>query len=127
MIKIAKEKCVGCKACEQVCPSGAIRVVDRKAVVNDNCVHCVTCIKYCKPGAISEDAVAENTLLCRNCGAVADLEAVELPDHPFFLAVQFHPEFKSRPNKAHPLFSGFIRAALDFQCINAEKQTVLSD
>ena len=40
------------------------------------------------------------------------VEAVELPTHPFFIGVQFHPEFKSRPNKPHPLFSAFIQAAL---------------
>lgn len=39
------------------------------------------------------------------------VETVELPDHPFFVGVQFHPEFKSRPNRAHPLFRGFIAAA----------------
>lgn len=39
------------------------------------------------------------------------VEAVELPTHPFFIGVQFHPEFKSRPNKPHPLFSAFIQAA----------------
>jgi len=42
----------------------------------------------------------------------ADLvEVVELKDHPWFLATQFHPEFKSRPNRPHPLFSGFVKAA----------------
>ena len=41
------------------------------------------------------------------------VETVELSDRPFFVGVQFHPEFKSRPNKAHPLFLGFIRAALE--------------
>lgn len=40
------------------------------------------------------------------------VEAVELIDHPFFVAVQYHPEFKSRPNKAHPVFREFIKAAL---------------
>lgn len=40
------------------------------------------------------------------------VEIVELPDHPWFVAVQFHPEFKSKPTKAHPLFSGFVRAAI---------------
>lgn len=39
------------------------------------------------------------------------VEMLELPEHPFFLATQAHPEFKSRPNKAHPLFTGFIKAA----------------
>ncbi len=39
------------------------------------------------------------------------VEIVELPGHPFFVAVQFHPEFKSRPNRAHPLFMGLISAA----------------
>ena len=41
------------------------------------------------------------------------VETVELPSHPFFIGVQFHPEFKSRPNRPHPLFSGFLRAMLD--------------
>ncbi|RZT02678.1 CTP synthase [Cuneatibacter caecimuris] len=40
------------------------------------------------------------------------VEAVELPDHDFYVGVQYHPEFKSRPNKAHPLFREFIGAAL---------------
>ena len=40
------------------------------------------------------------------------VEIVEYPDHPWFVASQFHPEFKSRPNRAHPLFREFIRAAL---------------
>jgi CTP synthase len=40
------------------------------------------------------------------------VELVELPDHPFFLASQFHPEFRSRPNRAHPLFREFVKAAL---------------
>ena len=39
------------------------------------------------------------------------VEIVELPDHPWFVGVQFHPELKSRPNKAHPLFRAFIAAA----------------
>lgn len=41
------------------------------------------------------------------------VEAVELGDHPFFVGVQFHPEFKSRPNQAHPLFKGFVSASLE--------------
>ncbi len=39
------------------------------------------------------------------------VEIIELPGHPWFVGVQFHPEFKSRPNKAHPLFRDFIAAA----------------
>jgi len=38
-------------------------------------------------------------------------EVIELPDHPFFIASQFHPEFQSKPNQPHPLFKGFIAAA----------------
>jgi CTP synthase len=40
------------------------------------------------------------------------VEIVEMPDHPFFLGTQFHPEFKSRPNRPHPLFASFIEASL---------------
>jgi CTP synthase len=41
------------------------------------------------------------------------VEAIELPAHPWFVAVQCHPEFKSKPTQAHPLFKAFVRAALD--------------
>ncbi len=41
------------------------------------------------------------------------VEITELKDHPWFLGCQFHPEFKSRPTRAHPLFKGFIEASLD--------------
>jgi CTP synthase len=40
------------------------------------------------------------------------VEIIEVKDHPWFVGVQFHPEFKSRPNRPHPLFANFIRAAL---------------
>ncbi|MFZ3373102.1 MAG: CTP synthase, partial [Desulfitobacteriaceae bacterium] len=40
------------------------------------------------------------------------VEIIEYPDHPWFIASQFHPEFKSRPNRPHPLFREFIKAAL---------------
>jgi CTP synthase len=41
------------------------------------------------------------------------VEIVELIDHPWFVATQFHPEFKSRPERPHPLFDGFVGAAIE--------------
>ena len=49
------------------------------------------------------------------CGTSPDgriVEMIEIPDHPWFLATQAHPELKSRPNRPHPLFKGFVEAAL---------------
>ncbi|MGI8436555.1 MAG: CTP synthase [Chthoniobacterales bacterium] len=46
-------------------------------------------------------------------GALAEL--IELKDHPYFLACQYHPEFQSKPNQPHPLFKGFIQACLAHQ------------
>ncbi len=43
------------------------------------------------------------------------VEIIELPEHPWFLACQFHPEFKSKPLKPHPLFVSFIEAALRYK------------
>ncbi|MDB9970201.1 CTP synthase [Porticoccaceae bacterium] len=43
------------------------------------------------------------------------VETIELPNHPWFFASQFHPEFNSTPRDGHPLFEGFVNAALDFQ------------
>jgi len=48
------------------------------------------------------------------------VEMIELPDHPWFIASQFHPEFRSRPMDCHPLFRGFIRAALERRSQGAE-------
>ncbi|MEE2640972.1 MAG: CTP synthase [Planctomycetota bacterium] len=41
------------------------------------------------------------------------VEIIEIPDHPWFLAVQYHPEFKSKPTRSQPLFSGFVKAAIE--------------
>ena len=41
------------------------------------------------------------------------VETIEITDRPFYVGVQFHPEFKSRPNKPHPLFKGFVKASID--------------
>jgi CTP synthase len=60
-----------------------------------------------------KDALVEKGL--RITGASPDgslAEIVEIEGHPWFLGCQFHPEFKSRPTSPHPLFSHFIRAAL---------------
>ena len=43
------------------------------------------------------------------------VEIVEIPNHPWFIGVQFHPEFTSNPREGHPLFSGFIKAAKQYQ------------
>jgi CTP synthase len=42
------------------------------------------------------------------------VEIIEIKDHPWYLGCQFHPEFKSRPMDAHPLFRDFIKAALEY-------------
>jgi len=51
------------------------------------------------------------------------VEIVELADHPFYLGTQFHPEFKSRPNRPHPLFANFVDAALAFARANGRAET----
>ncbi len=50
------------------------------------------------------------------------VEIMEIPDHPWFVAVQFHPEFKSQPTRPHPLFDGFIRASVRRHLSRPERQ-----
>ncbi len=52
------------------------------------------------------------------------VETVELTDRPFYVGVQYHPEFKSRPNKPHPLFKGFVAAALAAQQAQGKPDTL---
>ncbi len=54
------------------------------------------------------------------------VETIELPWHPYFVACQFHPEFKSRPGAPHPLFSRFVKAALEHQERATRKQAAAS-
>ena len=61
------------------------------------------------------DQLAQAGLLITGLSPDSKLvETVELADHPWFTAVQFHPEFKSRPDRAHPLFRDFIKAAKEY-------------
>lgn len=55
------------------------------------------------------------------------VETVELTDRPFYVGVQFHPEFKSRPNRVHPLFKGFIEAALQNSAYGSDILLAQSD
>ena len=52
------------------------------------------------------------------------VEMIELPDHPYFVATQAHPEFKSRPNRPHPLFKGLVGAALQNKENKAKKNSL---
>jgi CTP synthase len=59
--------------------------------------------------------LGEKGLVVSGSSPTGDLvEIIEIKDHPWFLGCQFHPEFKSRPMDAHPLFRDFIRAALEY-------------
>lgn len=60
-----------------------------------------------------EELVKNGLTLCGKSPDNRLVEAVEISDRDFYLGVQFHPEFKSRPNHPHPLFMGFIKASLD--------------
>ena len=51
------------------------------------------------------------------------VEIVEVENHPWYVGVQFHPEFQSKPNKAHPLFAAFIEASLAQQLSNTPEKS----
>ena len=64
--------------------------------------------------------LVEKGLVVSGSSPTGDLvEIIEIKDHPWFLGCQFHPEFKSRPMDAHPLFRDFIRAALEYSKVRA--------
>jgi CTP synthase len=64
-----------------------------------------------------KDAFTKSGVVFSGMSPDGDLtEIIELPNHPWFVGVQFHPELKSRPFEPHPLFISFIKAAMEFGC-----------
>jgi CTP synthase len=59
-----------------------------------------------------EELTGKGLVICGTSPDGSLVEAIELPEKKFFVGVQFHPEFKSRPNKPHPLFLGLLKAAV---------------
>ena len=62
-----------------------------------------------------DDMISKGLVLSGLSPSERLVEIIELKDHPWYVGVQYHPEFKSRPNRPHPLFRDFIRAALENQ------------
>jgi len=61
------------------------------------------------------EQLSENGLVFSGTSPDGNLvEIVEYPDHPFYIGCQFHPEFKSRPHRPHPLFQAFVEACVTF-------------
>jgi CTP synthase len=72
------------------------------------------------------DVLAEYGLRCSGISPDGSLvEVIELPQHPWFIGCQFHPELKSRPMRPHPLFAGFVRAALERKRAGAGSASVV--
>jgi CTP synthase len=74
------------------------------------------------------DMLAEYGLRCTGLSPDGSLvEMVELPEHPWFVGCQFHPELRSRPTRPHPLFASFIKAALEHREASARRAAELAD
>ena len=59
-------------------------------------------------------------------GDGALVEVVEAPDHPWFVACQFHPEFTSTPRNGHPLFTGFVQAAREYKAVRTASRLAVN-
>jgi CTP synthase len=77
--------------------------------------------RYEFANAFREQIEAQGMVLSGTSPDKRLVEMVELPEHPYFVACQFHPEFKSRVMAPHPMFTAFIRAALEYRAAQAAK------
>jgi len=96
-------------ACESIVFSGTLasKLYDNADRINERHRH-----RY-EFNSDYQDLMQEKGLMISSVSAKEGLvEIIEIPEHPFFIAAQFHPEFKSKPNNPHPLFAGFIEASL---------------
>ena len=82
-----------------------------------------------KPDAVAKNAIGDIIARFEKAGLKVSglsadkklVEVIENPNHPWFVAAQFHPEFTSTPRDGHPLFAGFVKAAGEFQRGELEK------
>ncbi|MCL6611990.1 MAG: 4Fe-4S binding protein [Peptococcaceae bacterium] len=75
MIEVNPEKCRGCGLCEQNCPTGAISVIGRKAVVDEKCVNCGVCVRVCKFDCITRPAEVEaGAVKCSSCPVQCEIK-----------------------------------------------------
>lgn len=73
MIRVDPEKCSGCKRCEVTCPLGAIKVVEKKAIVGEDCSTCRACVAVCKNAAISAGEPVSGSVVCTFCGVRCEI------------------------------------------------------
>lgn len=75
-MEVNPEKCRGCKICEQNCPTGAISVIDRVAVVDERCVNCGVCIRVCKFGSLTSPGEKDaGAVKCSSCPVECEIKA----------------------------------------------------
>jgi len=76
MIEVDLEKCRGCGVCVKNCPTGAVNVVDRKAVIGVNCVNCGVCARVCKFGSLAQTSggVAAEAVKCSHCPVQCEIK-----------------------------------------------------
>ena len=93
--------------CELAPDSKAWLAYEGQPVINERHRH-----RYEVNNAYREDLIEAGLMFSGQSPDQRIVEMIERPDHPWYVACQFHPEFKSRPNRPHPLFAGFVKAAL---------------
>lgn len=88
-------------------PGSKARAIYGQDLINERHRH-----RYEVNNAYLADYQAHGLVLCGQAPDKSVVEMLELQDHPWYIGCQFHPEFRSRPNKPHPLFASFIAASL---------------
>jgi len=102
-------------------PDGVARECYQKPIIEERHRH-----RYEFNNVYRQQFAAHNMVVTGTSPDGSLAEIIELPDHPWFLAVQYHPEFKSKPTAAHPLFSGLIQAAIERRSFRSERNSEVS-
>ncbi|MBK8253612.1 MAG: CTP synthase [Polyangiaceae bacterium] len=112
----------GSLAAEVYIAGGAIEPGNASAVISERHRH-----RYEVSNKYREQMQQKGLVLSGTSPDQRLVEMIELRDHPYFLGCQFHPEFKSRPQHAHPLFAQFVKAAMERQRTRASERAKPGD